>query len=174
MTRLRIFVLSVALLSPLAASAQSTVFKCTDRKGSVTYTNDRTLGKNCTPLAGDLPVSTVPAPPASSAAGANPPRTATPGDFPRVTSNDQRSRDDSRLQILEQELQSEQAALANAREKLKTEEGRIAPEDRNVMRDGRATINEAKREERLQPLRNQVELHERNIDALQRELSRLR
>lgn len=174
MTSARLLVLALALL-PLSAGAQGAVYKCTDAKGRVTYTNDRNLARNCKPLSGDLPVSTVPSAPAE-AAPPPAPRAApsSSNNFPRVTPDAQRARDEGRLEILEQELATEQSALEAARARLKAEEERDAPEDRNVRRDGRSTINVEKRDERLQPLRNQVELHERNIEALQREMSRVR
>lgn len=174
MTSARILVLALALL--LSAGVQATVYKCTDANGRVTYTNDRNLFRNCKPLSGDLPVSTVPSAPADAAQSAPPRATPapTPNNFPRVTPDAQRARDEGRLEILEQELSAEQSALDAARARLKTEEERDAPEDRNVRRDGRSTINVEKRDERLQPFRNQVELHERNIEALQREMSRVR
>jgi hypothetical protein len=178
MPSVRLTVLVLTLACPLVASAQG-VFKCVDDRGRVTYTNDRNLARGCAPLTGDQPVSSVPsATPESSPAPAQTRSPAKPaasnGDFPRVTPETQRSRDDNRRQVLEKELEAEQDALSLAREKLEAEEGRDAPEDRNVMRGGRATINLAKREERLEPFRNAVELHERNVEALQRELSRLR
>lgn len=162
------------LTLPLTTSVQATVLKCVDSKGRVTYTNDKNLARNCKPLSGDLPVSSVPS--SAPAATSPSPRTSpgTDSNFPRVTPDAQRARDDSRRQILDKELESEQAALNQARETLKAEEERDAPEDRNVARDGKRSINLAKREERLQPLRNAVELHERNIEALQREIARIR
>lgn len=172
MISVRKTVLVLALSCPLVALAQSTVYKCVDDRGSVTYTNDRNLARGCKPLERDQPVSSVPAAPAPAAT----PRQSSPSpqSFPRVAPDAQRARDDSRREILERELESEQAALEDAREKLEAEESRDAPEDRNAMRDGRATINVAKRDARLEPFRNAVELHERNVEALQRELSRLR
>lgn len=172
MTSVRKTVLVLALACPLAATAQSTVYKCIDDRGSVTYTNDRNLVRGCKPLERDQPVSSVPAPPPAPAPATRQPP-ASSQSFPRVAPDAQRARDDSRREILERELESEQAALEQAREKLEAEETRVAPEDRNAMRDGRATINMAKRDARLEPFRNAVELHERNIEALQRELSRL-
>lgn len=173
MNPLRSTALLIALAWPLAAPAQSTVYKCVDDRGRVTYTNDRNIARGCKPLERDLPVSSVPAPPPVKAAPARE-SSAAPGQFPRVAPDAQRARDDSRREILERELAAEQAALAEAREKLEAEENRDAPEDRNAMRDGRATINLAKRDARLEPFRNAVELHERNVEALQRELARLR
>ncbi|AUN94303.1 DUF4124 domain-containing protein [Pseudazoarcus pumilus] len=172
MTSVRKTVLVLVLACPLASLAQSTVYKCVDDRGRVTYTNDRNLVRGCKPLERDQPVSSVPAPPAPAPA-ARPSSPSSSQSFPRVAPDAQRARDDSRRELLQRELESEQAALEKARATLEAEEARVAPEDRNAMRDGRATINIAKRDARLEPFRNAVELHERNIEALQRELSRL-
>lgn len=167
-------VLAAALV--LATSAQASVFRCTDAQGRVTYTNDRSLTRDCKPLSQDLPVSTVssPRPSATPATPATRPPAATPGNFPQVTPETQRTRDEGRRQILQDELKREEAALEAAREKLREEEQRDAPEDRNARSDGRSTINQAKRQERLQPFENQIELHQRNITSLKQEISRTR
>lgn len=135
----------------VSTPAYADIFKCRDAEGRITYTNDRTLGRNCERMP-DQPVSTVPAP----VRRASPADAATAAGFPRVTPQDQRSRDDTRRQVLDTELAREQAALEAARQTLAGEESRNAPA------------------ERLQPLRDKVELHQRNIDALRQELNGLR
>lgn len=175
---MRIPLIAALLVTALVGTpAFATVYKCIGADGSITYTNDPSSARNCERLRSDLPMSTVPAPPQRSAT--TPPRpTATPTpSFPRVSPDAQRSRDDSRRQILERELASEQTALAEAQEKLTEEETRDAPEDRIIRqteRGPRGVINLGKREQRLQPFRDQVELHQRNIDALEREMRSLR
>ena len=161
------------IAASVAAPAYADIFKCRDAEGRITYTNDRTLGRNCERMP-DQPVSTIPAPPRRpSAADA-----AASSGFPRVTPQDQRNRDDTRRQVLESELGKEEEALEAARKTLAEEETRDAPEDRNIARtvDGRTvrSLNPGKREERLQPFRDKVELHQRNIDALRQELNGLR
>lgn len=158
----------------LCGTAQATVYRCTDEQGRTTYTNDRSAGSSCVPLSRDLPVSTVPSSTPAAAPASTPRPAAGSSSFPRVTPETQRARDDSRRQLLQEELKAEENSLAEARQKLQAEEERDAPEDRNARVDGRSTINQGKRNERLQPYRNQVELHERNIEALNKELSRLR
>jgi hypothetical protein len=163
----------------LAAPAHAQVFKCVDDEGRVTYTHDRNMGRGCTMLPQDLPVSSVPSPQRSAPAPA-----ATPGDFPRVTPDAQRTRDNTRREILEAELAKEEQALQEARKALADEEERDAPEDRNArariaqadgsVKLGPATINQAKRNERIKPFQDKVELHQRNIEALQREMRSLR
>ena len=171
-TRLLPAVLALAL-APLA---HSSVYKCIDANGSVTYTNDSTLGRGCRQLSEDQPVSTVPVPPPRVPAAT--PRT-TPSDFPRVAPETQRARDDTRRQVLEKELAAEEAALDAARAALEEEENRDAPEDRNIRRqraDGTSysSLNLAKKAERLQPFIDKVELHRRNVDALKKEIRALR
>lgn len=171
-----IILLTVSLA--IGSSVHATVFKCVDADGRITYTNDRSLGRNCTPLDTDQPVSSIPAPTRSATTAPSTPAPAV-GSFPRVSPDAQRARDDTRRQILESELATEQAALEEARQALAEEEARDAPEDRNVRRqtaDGRSysSINLEKRAQRLQPYKDEVELHERNIEALRRELRGLR
>lgn len=165
MTTIRSLLLGLALTLP--AAAQATVYKCVDDSGRVTYTNDRSLTRGCQPLSSDLPVSSVPA--ARPAAKPAQP-SSTPGSFPRVSPESQRARDNARKDILNTELQSEEAALEEARTRLQTEEETFPPQERNVG----GTINAAKRNDRLQPFKDQIELHERNIESIKRELSRLR
>lgn len=170
--------LLLAVALTLASSAQATVFKCIDADGRVTYTNDRNLGRRCTPLDTNQPVSSIPAP-SRSTSPAQPASKPAAGGFPRVAPETQRARDDTRRQILETELATEQAALEEARQTLAEEESRDAPEDRNARRqtaDGRSvsSINLEKRAQRLQPFEDKVAVHERNIEALRRELRGLK
>lgn len=176
---MRIPLIAALLVTALVGTpAFATVFKCIGADGSITYTNDPSSARNCERLRSDLPVSTVPAPPLGSATTPPRPAATSAPSFPRVSPDAQRGRDDARRQILERELASEQAALAEAQESLSEEETRDAPEDRVIRArpEGgtRAVINLGRREQRLQPFRDQVELHQRNIDALEREMRGLR
>ncbi|MPN61645.1 hypothetical protein SDC9_209383 [bioreactor metagenome] len=80
--------------------------------------------------------------------------------------------------MLQRELETEEQALAAARQALEDEEKRDVPEERNVRRtqDGRSysSVNTAKTDERLKPFRDKVEMHQRNLEALRKELSGLR
>ncbi|NMG31657.1 DUF4124 domain-containing protein [Aromatoleum evansii] len=148
-------VLLLLLASPLA---QAQVFKCVDANGAVTYTNDRNQGRGCKQLSDDQAVSSVPAPPKRSSAQ------PTPSNFPRVAPDAQRARDDTRRQVLEKELATEEAALAEAQKAVAEQEGRYQGAER------RLPVVQA----RLQPLRDTVELHQRNIEALRKELGNLK
>ena len=95
----------------------------------------------------------MPAPkPRPSGAAANP----TPAGFPRVQEDTQKARDGDRRHILEQELAGEQRSLEQARKDLAEQEAlRGSPE-------------------RLAPYRDRVGQHERNIQAIQKELGNLK
>jgi hypothetical protein len=169
--------LLIAGFAAWSPASQADMYKCVDDSGHVTYSN--TGGKSCRRVVIEPAVSAPVPPPAPRAA---PSATA----FPRVDDETQRARDDMRRRILEEELEGEVRALAEAREKLAAQEGVVEEGERNATQrcvpaaNGGMTctavpggINAAKREERLRPLRDQVVLHERNIESLNREISRL-
>ena len=149
----------VLLALPLAAAAD-TLYKCTDESGQVLYTNQKNAAKNCSVLSRDQPISSVPA------VKARP----TPADFPRVAPEQQKARDGDRRAILEQELGNEQKALEESKRMLADQEPRIDPSERNVG----GAVNQAKVQERIQSYRDRVALHERNIEALRKEIGNLR
>jgi len=142
--------LLVALI-PLSASAQ-TIYKCTDANGSTTYASAR-LDKNCKVISSG-PENSLPAPRAKPAgAAANP----SPAGFPRVGEDAQKARDGDRRHILEQELAGEQRNLEQAKKELAEQEAvRGGPSDRTA------------------PYRDRVGQHERNIQAIQKELGNLK
>ena len=156
------------LASSFVPVAQATVYKCLDGEGRITYTNDRNETRNCQPLSRDLPVSTVPASNTQPAATA--PAPSPSAGFPSVSPSAQQSRDENRRALLAEELAAEEKALTDAQEQFREEEARFPPQERNVG----GSINEAKRNARLEPFRNAVELHARNVEALKQEISRLR
>jgi hypothetical protein len=131
------------------------LYKCQDNTGVVLYTNQKGSAKNCTILSRDLPVTSIAPPPRTTgrAAAFGAP---SPIGFPRIDSDTQRSRDSDRRKILEQEYASEQQSLEKAKQ---------------ALLDGEATRQQA---ERMQYLRDGVALHERNLDALKRELANLK
>ena len=156
-----------ALLS--AAPALADIFKCIDEGGHVTYTNAKVGGKGCSLLSRDQPVSSMPAGPASRPAGAPSTAPAAPSasgaaGFPRVDAGTQRARDNDRRRILEDELATEQNSLAVAQKDLADQEAIRNGDERNYQRVL----------DRLQPFKDKVQLHERNIEALRREIANLR
>lgn len=132
-----------------------TIYKCVDATGGTLISTTR-VDKNCKAIVSS-PESTVPAPAkpkVATGAAANP----TPGGFPRVGEDTQKARDNDRRHILEQELAGEQRSLEQAKRDLTEQEAVRAP--------GGA--------ERLAPYRERVAQHERNLQAIQKELSALR
>ena len=141
--------LAIPLLLPLTAVA-STLYKCTEESGAVLYTNQKTSKKNCTVLSQQLP----PPPPGSNGTKQRPAAAPTPGDFPRVSGNEQKARDSDRRAILDKELANELQNAEKARKAL-FDAGSQPPE-------------------KLQPLRDTAALHERNVESLKKELGNLR
>jgi hypothetical protein len=158
-------VASIALLvAPLALAegkvGRPTVWRCLN-DGHSQYTNIKkeTEGKECTVVSREISVVSA-LPPAAAAA----PASARPANFPRVDRDTQRSRDEARRRILEDELSAEERNLAEARAKLAEQEG---------VRDGNER-NYQKVLDRLQPLQEAVGRHERNVGALMKELAALK
>lgn len=146
------------LLVLLAGAAQAdTLYKCTDSDGHTTYTNQKGANKQCTVLSQDKPVSTF-APPKAR------PNAPTPDGFPRVSTETQKNRDSDRRRILEEELATEKRSLDEAKKSLAEQE---------AVREG-GEKNYQKYLDRLKPFQDSVQLHERNVEALQKELNNLR
>ena len=144
---------------PAPAPQQVTeIFKCKGRDGRWTYTNDRPEAEKqkCEVVTRQVNV----APAQKSASGA---RAARPADFPRESPTDRASARDRQRDILQSELASEEAALAKARQDLAAQEAVRSGDERNY----------ARVLERLQPFKDSVETHEKNIEALRRELNNL-
>jgi hypothetical protein len=154
----RLVFLLCAGLAGMSPTHADTLYKCKDDAGSTLYTNQKGEGKNCVVLSRELPVTTVAPPPKAA------PRTPTPGGFPRVDGDTQRGRDSDRRKILEQEFATEQQNLEKARKALSEGEA-VRPIDEK---------SQTKHQERIQELRSTVTLHERNIEALKRELANIK
>lgn len=140
-----------------AGSVSADVYKCVDDDGHVTYTNSKPAPKaKCTQLSRDQRVSTVP--------GRAAPSTPSPAGFPKVDGDTQKARDTDRRKILEQELSTEQKNLDQAKKELAEQEAIRTGDERNYQRVL----------DRLQPYKDKVALHERNIEALKKEIGNLR
>lgn len=154
----------LAGILPLAS--QAAIYKSVDADGHVTYSSEPMRGSKRIVLesAGETSPSQPPASPRSRVS-------ETPHDFPRVDSVTQRGRDDTRRRILEDELAAEARLLGEAKKAL--QEGESNPE---VFRgkDGKIYRNVAKYDEKIKGLQEQVELHQKNIEAIQTELSKIR
>jgi hypothetical protein len=146
------------LLALVASVAQAdTLYKCQDDAGHTTYTNQKTNAKNCIILSQDKPVSTFTAPKARA-------NTPTPDGFPKVSSEAQKNRDSDRKRILDEELATERKNLDEAKRTLAEQEGTREGGEKNYQRVL----------DRLKPFQDKVQLHERNIEALQKEIGNLR
>ena len=161
---LRISVLLGALGLGTIAHAQSAteIFKCVDAKGRASYTNDRREAERqkCEVVTRQVNV----APAQKPAAPRNSSSTARPNEFPKESPGDRAKAQSRQREILENELAQEQASLAKARQELAAQESVRSGDERNY----------ARVEERLRPFKDSVETHEKNIEALKRELSNLR
>ena len=154
---------STVLLALAAMSAQADIYKCIEADGHVTYSNVAT--NKCKKLNLE-PVNT------SQGAKAAP-KTPTPATFPKVDDNTQKARDTDRRRILETELAAEQKNLEQAKKDLAEQEATILPNERMQYKGG-AGISGGKVEERLQPFKDKVALHERNLEAIRKEIANLR
>lgn len=150
---LRACVLPALLISMATGVEADTLYKCRDASGAVLYTNQKGTSRKCTVLSTDQPITTIPAP-------KQPPRNVTPGDFPRVDGDTQRGRDGDRRKILEQELATEQLNIDKARKALTEAEAKRHTDEKIYQKH--------------QGLKDDVALHERNIEALKRELANLK
>ena len=140
------------------------IWKCRAADGHWTYTNDRREAERqkCEVVTRQINVAPAPKPPPPSAPAA-PGRTARPGEFPKETPSERTNARERQRDILEKELATEQAALAKAKEELAAQESVRSGDERNY----------ARVQERLQPFKDTVETHEKNIEALRRELNNL-
>lgn len=155
-----VFVFALAIACAGSASAQGTeIWKCLDDRGRPLYTSDRrdTAGKKCELVSRE--VSVVPVPAASKPAAKAP----SPAGFPKESSADRAASKAKQRDTLEKELTQEQHLLAGARRKLGEQESVRSGDEKNY----------AKVLARLQPYKDAVEVHEKNIEALRRELNNL-
>jgi hypothetical protein len=139
-----------------------TVWRCTEQDHRAHYTNIKkeTEGKQCIVVTREVSVVSAPAQVPTPRAAATP----TPPNFPRVDKDTQKSRDDGRRRILEDELFTEEKGLSDAKVKLAEQEGVRNADEKNYQRVL----------DRLKPYQDAVERHERNVSALKRELAALR
>lgn len=135
----------------------NTVFFCR-HEGQEVYTNTR-LNKACKATVLGPQVATVAVKPGASPTSAS----AGPGGFPKVTEDAQRARDVDRRRILEEEMATEQKQLESAKKEFEVQSGKATQEEKNYQ----------KIIERLQPYKEKINQHERNVQALRKELAGL-
>jgi hypothetical protein len=155
------FALAWCLLLGFAAGAvaQGSVCKYMDTNGNIVFSNlppDKGMRKiSC--MSGEEPAKR----PGSTASSGSKSSTPTPGDFPRVDSGTQKGRDDVRRKVLGEELATEEQLLAESRAAYANGAPVPLPEE---------SSNAEKYRERIARYRQAMQLHERNIEALKKEL----
>lgn len=161
---------SAVILVLLASPGRADVmYQCIDQDGHKSFSNIKSSNKGAKCTAMDLgePVAVPPPQPRASV------KAPTPAGFPKVDDSAQKSRDTDRRRILEGELASEQRNLEQAKKDLVEQEGIVLPNERMQYKGG-GGISGGKVEERLQPFRDKAALHQRNIEAIDKEIAKLR
>jgi Domain of unknown function (DUF4124) len=145
-----------AALCASTSHAQQPVCKYIDAAGNIVFSN-------LPPEKGYRKLSCLGAeesPRKTSAPGKS--STPTPVGFPKVYAETQRTRDDMRRKVLTDELSAEEKLLADARRDYNSGAPTPLPEEQS---------NAAKYQDRVARLRQALQLHERNIEALKKELA---
>ncbi len=146
----------------VANSAYAQMCKYVDEDGRITYSNVST-----TPPKGAKKEKCFEAPPLLDSQpkrrSANA-ETMSQEQFPSVNDDTQKQRDDGRRAILQNELAQEQSQLASAQRALTEGEATRLGDEKNYQ----------KYLDRIQKLRDDVNLHEKNINALNQELANLK
>jgi DNA repair exonuclease SbcCD ATPase subunit len=165
MTRL-LLLMAILTVLPTPARAQQpvqqveTLWNCKDKDGRTILTNQQsdTIGRDCR-IVHQQRVTVVPAAPAPKP----PAKAASPAGFPKESPSDRLAAKAKQRETLERELEQEQQMLAEAKRKLAEQEAIRTGDEKNY----------ARVLERLKPYRDAVEVHEKNIEALKRELANL-
>ena len=178
-----------------AAWSQSTIYKHVDESGRVTYTNKPMKGATVLELD---PITTIPGTPAPAAAPTavkavakvevvdrpDKPAASAPPTLAAIEPQVQRKRDNDRRRILEEELTREEATLTQVRESIMQEQQNPqlvaavrAMQQANEpsptqMAEMRGNIEKASG--RIRGLQATVAEHEKNIEALKKELGALK
>jgi hypothetical protein len=156
----------LALGVALHTQAQQTMYKCYDERGHLELTDTNKHG--CKPL--DLPgyITTNPpphpVPPPRTHQGSAPSASVSPASFPRVGAAEQRARDDDRRAILAEELRSEQQKLVDLKSGFNNGEPARQPAEKD----------NARYQQRVAQMRDDIARSEQNIEALKREIANLR
>jgi Domain of unknown function (DUF4124) len=189
------WIASLAVIATTGAFAQTTIYKHVDESGHTTYSNKPMKGATVMELE---PITLVPGLPASTAAPqkalatlerVDPPkpvasRAPSPPMLAAIEPQVQRKRDDDRRRILEEELQREEESMSEVRDSLTQEQQnpvlvaavRAAQQATDPtpsqMVEMRNSIDKASG--RIRGLQATVAEHEKNIEALKKELGALK
>ncbi|MFN5099128.1 MAG: DUF4124 domain-containing protein [Burkholderiaceae bacterium] len=143
-------------LSMLAGQAFAQgVYVCTQANGVREYRNTGDT-RGCRKLDTES-LSSIPAPSSVTQAKADP-------SFPRVDSQTQKRRDLDRLQILNDEIRTEENKLAELKKEYQNGEPERQGSERNY----------AKYQERVATMKDEIARTEKNIEALKREIGQLK
>ena len=148
----------IGVLAAPAHAQVTEIYKCLDPAGRPLYTSDKrdTAGKKCELVSREInvvPAQQIPVQRPSAARSG----------FPRESASDRANAKERQREILEKELTTEQQLLAKAQQDLTEQESMRSGDERNY----------ARVLERLQPYKDSLEAHQKNVEALRRELSNL-
>ena len=151
------------LLLSSFAYGQGNVYVCVQPNGNREYRNTGDT-RNCRKL--DLEsISMIPSPSSSSS---TPPsvKSSPPSDaaFPKVDNFTQKRRDQDRMQILLEEVRTEESKLAELKKEYQNGEPERQGNERNYV----------KYQERVDQLKDELQRTEKNIEALKREIGNLK
>jgi len=143
------------------AHAQNDVYLCVDQHGTKEYKNTGAT-KGCKKV--DLPPLTVTAPVQRAVPAASARPGAAPADFPKIDGSTQRARDNDRKQILQDEMTREEQKLATLKKDYSEGEAERQGSERNS----------PKSQERVASIKEAIERSEKNVEALKREMGKLK
>jgi septal ring factor EnvC (AmiA/AmiB activator) len=156
---------AMILLAPLTLPvfAQSDVYLCVNDNGTKEYKNTgATKGCKRVDLQG---ITMIPSPykkPLIQTVAAR--SSSSPPDFPKIDSGTQKARDNDRMQILLDEMKTEEKKLADIKKEFNNGEPDRQGNERNY----------AKYQERVASMKEDLNRTEKNIEALKREIGNLK
>ena len=158
-TGIAALVLGLTVGHPLAQISE--IYKCLNEGDRPLYTSDKrdTVGKKCEVVSRTVMV--VPAPPPAPKAAA---KTAAPAGFPKEDAATRAMAKDRQRDIISRELAQEEAILSRAKKDLAEQEATRYGDEKSqkIVLD------------RLQKYRENVELHEKNVQELRKELGNIK
>src|ERR1700704_4785639 len=148
----------IGVLAAPAYAQVTEIYKCVDASGRPLYTSDKrdTTGKKC-----DLVSREINVVPAQQIPLQRP--SASRSSFPRESASERANAKERQREILEKEFATEQQLLAKAQQDLVEQESVRSGDESNY----------ARVLERLQPYKDSLEVHQKNVEALRRELGNL-
>lgn len=148
-----VLALSLSAWTTVHAQQLQTLWQCKDKDGRTLFTSQKadTAGKECKVISEER-VSATPVARAKS-----------PANFPRESAAERQVAKGKQRETLERELAQEESMLADSRKKLAEQEAIRTGDEKNYQRVL----------DRLRPYQDTVEVHQKNVEALRRELSNL-